>query len=227
MESVSENFDGLRILLADDPPLCSMGAECLITESGVGRVVCMVESPEQLIERLSVLQIDLLVTDYSMPSRRFGDGLQLLRYLKTHYPALPVIVLTMISNPAVLTSIWNAEVSGLVSKTGMAQELINAIKSAAIGRRCAAPLIRDQIGLDLWVNAMARLSPRESEVLRLFSGGLSGNEIADRLRRSKKTVSRQKIAGMRKLGVANDAEFFVYAKSHEDCFNKRLLGKSD
>jgi two-component system capsular synthesis response regulator RcsB len=215
-------LNGQRILLADDHPLCIMGTEQLIVENGLGSVICRVASPEQLIDRLSAERIDLVVTDYCMPSKKFGDGLQLLRYIKSHYPDLPVVVLTMISNPAVLISIWNAEVAALVSKNSTVHELVQAIQTAASGRRCAAALVRAQIGLDTWVNAESDLSPRESEVLRLFSEGLTGNEIANHLCRSKKTVSRQKISGMRKLGVTKDADFFVYEKSHADCFRRRL-----
>jgi two-component system capsular synthesis response regulator RcsB len=223
METDLDGAGGPRILLADDHPLCAMGVEQTIEADGVGHVVGRVETPEHMIDSLPMLRPDMVVTDYSMPSRRFGDGLQLLRYLKTHHPTLPVVVLTMASNPGVLNSIWAAGVAGLVSKNGPARELPQAIKAVISGRRCAAPTIRELIGLDPWLNAGTRLSPRESEVLRLFSSGLSGNEIANRLRRSKKTVSRQKIDGMRKLGVTNDAEFFVFAKMHEDSFKLRLM----
>jgi two-component system capsular synthesis response regulator RcsB len=227
MEIDLQGASGPRILLADDHPLCAMGVEQAIQQNGVGRVVARVETPEHMIESLPVLLPDMVVIDYAMPSRRFGDGLQMLRYLKAHHQSLPVIVLTMVSNPGVLNSIWSAGVAGLVSKNSPTRELILAIKTVASGRRCAATAVREQMGLDLWLNASARLSPRESEVLRLFSGGLSGNEIANRLRRSKKTVSRQKIEGMRKLGVANDAEFFVFAKMHEESFKRRLMNTND
>ncbi|WP_147479240.1 response regulator transcription factor, partial [Pseudomonas savastanoi] len=55
-----------------------------------------------------------------------------------------------------------------------------------------------------------KLSPRELEVLRLLSAGHTVGQIAAQLNRSKQTVSAQKVAAMRKLGLANDAALFIY-----------------
>lgn len=213
----------LHILVAEDHPLCAAGTAWVLQDHAVTCNVTQVDTPDRLIEQLRHDDIDLVITDYSMPSARFLDGLQMLRYLNNHFARVPIIVLTMERNPAVLSAIWGIGVCALVSKNSPFGDLIQAVRSAASGRRYVAPLIRDYIGLDTWVSARAQLSPCESEVLRLFSGGLTGNEIAERLRRSKKTVSRQKISGMRKLGVSNDAEFFAYAKMLDTCFNEHVI----
>nr|WP_274602784.1 MULTISPECIES: LuxR C-terminal-related transcriptional regulator [unclassified Stenotrophomonas] len=60
----------------------------------------------------------------------------------------------------------------------------------------------------------AVLSKRENEVLRMYAEGLSVIEIAERIGRSRKTVSTQKVAAMRKLNLATDAEVFHYAIAH-------------
>jgi two-component system capsular synthesis response regulator RcsB len=60
----------------------------------------------------------------------------------------------------------------------------------------------------------ARLSPRETEVLRLFASGLTVSSISERLSRSVKTVSSQKSVAMMKLGLKNDHDIFIYAREH-------------
>lgn len=52
------------------------------------------------------------------------------------------------------------------------------------------------------------LTPREREVLRCYLSGMSVAQIAEKFSRSNKTISTQKQAGYRKLGIRSDAEFF-------------------
>jgi two-component system capsular synthesis response regulator RcsB len=60
----------------------------------------------------------------------------------------------------------------------------------------------------------SKLSRRELEVVRLFVSGMTIKEIAERLNRSIKTISTQKNAAMRKLGIDRDSELFQYAQSN-------------
>jgi len=62
--------------------------------------------------------------------------------------------------------------------------------------------------------ASTELSPREAEVVRLYVSGLRVDEIAERLNRSKKTISTQKNRAMEKLGILRDADLFKYAAEH-------------
>jgi len=58
------------------------------------------------------------------------------------------------------------------------------------------------------------LSARETEVLRLFASGLTVSQIAIQLSRSVKTISRQKMDAMSKLGLKSDLEVYAYAREH-------------
>jgi two-component system capsular synthesis response regulator RcsB len=60
----------------------------------------------------------------------------------------------------------------------------------------------------------AKLSPRETEVLRLFASGYTVSEIARQLNRSVKTVSSQKMEAMNKLGIKSDLGIYAYAREH-------------
>jgi len=59
------------------------------------------------------------------------------------------------------------------------------------------------------------LSRNEREVLRLLLAGLTVSEIAQRRHRSVKTVSTQKVAALRKLGLRNDAEIYSLRRQLE------------
>lgn len=57
-------------------------------------------------------------------------------------------------------------------------------------------------------------SPKEMEVFRLYVGGLTVSQIAEKLNRSVKTVSTQKRQAMHKLGLEHDREMVAYAREH-------------
>ena len=208
----------LRIVLADDHPLFVVGVEAALRRQRLGRVVATAGCGDVLIDSLRSAACDLVITDFSMPAGRHGDGLRLLGYLARHFPCVPVVVLTSHVNPGVLASIAQQRVAGVISKAGMHGELSKAVRAAAGGRVYMSESVRLLIGLDnlARLRSLGKLSPRETEILRLLASGMSGDQIAHHIQRSKKTVSRQKRAGMRKLGVATDAEFFLYLRERDD-----------
>jgi two-component system capsular synthesis response regulator RcsB len=86
-----------------------------------------------------------------------------------------------------------------------------AIQAVHIGRRYFSPSVAHMMKSLPSATASSRLSQRESEVIALYVGGDSINAIAEKLQRSKQTISTQKINAMRKLGIETDADLFKYA----------------
>ncbi|VTR32784.1 Capsular synthesis regulator component B [Serratia fonticola] len=56
-----------------------------------------------------------------------------------------------------------------------------------------------------------KLTRREAEVIRLYVSGMSVNDIASQLKRTKQTISSQKTSAMRKLQISRDADLFRFA----------------
>jgi len=219
----------LKVVIADDHPLMLMGvADLLARDIGID-VRATATSPSELVAVLQKELPDVLVTDYSMPDDpRYGDGMAFIGYLLRQFPGLKILVLTMLSNPMIVASLYDLGVAGVVQKQHDHKELIRALRSVALGNRYhppgTLPTRRGNTGacasgttpvsLDARV---ASLSPREFEVLRLFAQGLAVGEVAEKLNRSIKTVSSQKTAAIKKLGVANNQELIAF------CTQNRLF----
>jgi len=181
-------------------------------------------SGRELLGVLAAQPCDLLITDFSMPYEDgSGDGLPLLRRVRRDYPKLPIIVLTMVHNPALTRGMLAAGVNGLVAKVAMMKELLLAIGAVMNGRTYICEVMREHV-LD-WSAARANgepeaaadpamLSQREAEVVRLYAQGLSVTQIAEYLHRSVKTVSQQKNDAMRKLGLTSNTQLFEYARAY-------------
>lgn len=207
----------LRIALSDDHPVVRAGVRALLeTASGLNedwKVVAEAANADELLNLLAETPLDLLITDFSMPGGRAGDGLTLIGMIRRRYPQLPVIVLTMISNAPVLRAIADAGVRGLLDKAAAASELPNVVRSVMQGREYYGEALRGSLEAGGEGEEHQALSPRETEVLRLFVAGNSVSEIAARLHRSKQTISRQKTDAMDKLGLRNDLDIYDYARS--------------
>lgn len=209
----------LNILIADDHPIFRIGLRVVIEQNADLHVVGEASSPEELAHLLASQPCDLLVTDFMMPADQQNDGLRLIERLRRGYPALPVVVVTMLNHAGLFRSILDLGVAGLLSKASLAGELPAAIREATNGGCYVARSVREALleARDGSLGALASsepLSPRELEVLRLLATGATVGEIAAHLNRSKQTVSAQKVSAMRKLGLTNDAALFIYLQEH-------------
>lgn len=207
----------LNIVVADDHPVLLAGMEHLL-QAAPGLVVAgLVRDSTELVDLLSRTPVDVAVCDFSMPNGRYGDGVTLLRFLQRRFPSLRLVVLTGMESPLVLRSIQKAGVSCIVSKSDPLEQLLPAVEAASQGQSFISAEIARLVvedGEQGDVRDAEALSKRESEVLRMFAEGLSVLQIAERVGRSRKTISTQKIAAMRKLGLQRDADIFEYALAH-------------
>ena len=193
---------GIRVALADSAFIVSAEAD------NMDAVAALLE------QRLP----DLLITDFSMPGERFGDGLSYLEHVHVHHPTLPVVVLTMVRRPVVLQAMLDCGVLGLVDK-GASLSLLplaagKALKgeryiSEALTRLVEAPAQRS--GKNDLVQR-AQLSASERAVLELIGEGDTLKAIAETLDRSISTVSTLKTRAMTKLGLLNNADLLEFIR---------------
>jgi len=203
----------LRILIADDHPIVLAGIREVLAGELDLDVVGEAADPATLVELMGLTQPQAVITDYSMPGdERFGDGIKLISYLHRSFPDTRLLVLTMVSNPSLVAAMYAAGASGVVLKSHGLGSLVQALRTVLADRIHRPPgLLPVASAEPADADAVrARLSPRELEVIRLFTGGMSVGDIARQLQRSAKTVSTQKISAMRKLGVDSDQALIEY-----------------
>ncbi|WP_343078267.1 response regulator [Pseudomonas sp.] len=207
-------MDTLNVVIADDHPIVLVGVRELIERNARFRVMGDATCSNELVALLESEPVDLVITDFNMPGDSpYGDGLKLVEYLTRHFPKVRIVVLTMISNPLILTRLHEMGVLAVIQKNQLHDEIQAVLKAIARGNpvRSNGPqptsVLDDGADLD---ERFTRLSPKEHEILRLFVSGQSVNEIARGLNRSAKTISTQKISAMRKLEVSSDQDLLTY-----------------
>ena len=209
----------LRIIIADDHPVVRIGTKAVIESSGVGQVVAEASTVAELMTALGDHECDVLVTDYSMPGGAQADGFAMIAMIRRRFPELPVLMLSVSNNLAILRMVVATGVLGLVDKTSSMDELPTAIQTVQRGMPYVSQTLKeriDAIGTNSVEEGEAKpLSPREVEVLRLLGSGMTVKEIALHLHKSVSTISRQKGDAMLKLGLKGDAELFDYLRDGE------------
>ena len=204
----------LNVVIADDHPIVLLGLLELIERDGRFRVVGQAIGSEGMVKLLEKQAVDLIVTDFSMPEESpYGDGLKLVEYLRRHYPAVRILVLTMVSSPMILTRLHELGVAGIIHKRHLHNEIevaLNAVIKGMEYQSYDSPPASLSDNLLTLNERFATLSPKEHEILRLFVSGQSVSDIARGQNRSTKTISAQKISAMRKLEVTSDQDLITF-----------------
>ena len=190
-----------KVLIADDHPVYLLGLQALIkTRTDLYEIIHEASTSDEVMEHLSRQPVDIIITDLSMPGKHVPDGLAMIETLLRRYPQTMVVVITMITNPALLTSLRRMGAHAVLHKNSLSTELLTALRSAT-HQRTSEP-----------VPPKAALTQREIEVVRMLLRGLTVNQISEQLSRTKQTISTQKNSAMRKLGATTDYELFQCAQ---------------
>jgi len=202
----------LRILIADDHPLIRKGLTQILADSVyVGRVD-EASSGAETMEHLRNAAFDLVILDISMPGK---DGLDVLKDIKTLYPKLPVIMLSIQQERQYAVRAFKAGASACLSKAGAPEELLEAIKQVAAGHSYISKAVGEALLEDVTGSQEGlphrHLSDREYQVFLLLASGKTLTEISEQLSLSVKTVSTYRARLLEKMGMQNNSQLTHYA----------------
>ena len=202
----------MRVVIADDHSVVRVGLRMLINASPQCVIVGEADSTDSLMDLLSSTPCDLLITDFSMPGGRQADGLKMLSTIQRHYPALPIILVTMFASVTTTRAVLAQGVLAIVAKTASVAELPQAITAVQEGRSYLSKSLRTMFTYSSHRLHESSLSAKEYEVVRMLASGMTVSEIAIHFKRSVSTISKQKNMAMRRLGIATDVDLFSYAR---------------
>jgi DNA-binding NarL/FixJ family response regulator len=139
------------------------------------------------------------------------SGIEVCRQLKSSYPLMKVIMLSMYEEYEYINRALQVGADGYLLKKVASSELVSAIRKANEGEKTFSPQVLDMIVTSFKEKTRDRqaesplgdLTSREYDVLSLMSEGLSNKEIASRLFVSPKTVEKVVSGIFRKLGVSS------------------------
>lgn len=204
-----------RVLIADDHRVVAQGLKTML--SAEFDLVGVVADGRAMVDAAKALRPDVIVADVSMPELNGIDALETLRHEGLD---VPVVFLTMHSQPGYARRALRAGAAGYVLKLAAPEELVQAIRAALDGGTFVSPALARAVfdtkeaGTSEAVERIALMTPHQRVILRLFAEGLSAKEIAKKLDISSRTVESHKYQIMESLGAQSSAELIRLAIRH-------------
>ncbi|RYG02863.1 MAG: response regulator transcription factor [Chitinophagaceae bacterium] len=202
-----------RLFIVDDHQLVVDGLRSLLINEPQFSIVGTCNKPAEVIPMLEENEVDILMTDVSMPGM---SGVELTRLVKKRFPHTRVLALSMFGERQVIREMIDAGISGYILKNTGKEELLTALEKISLGQN----FFGEEVTLELMKSfrqdgESAHLTNREIEIIRLIEQELSNKRIADMLFISERTVETHRKNIFRKTGTQSIVGLLKYAYDHK------------
>jgi DNA-binding NarL/FixJ family response regulator len=204
-----------RVVIADDHAMLRRGiCQIIETKKGVS-VVGEAGDGIELLNLLSTRPADLVILDISMPRMR---GIEAAREIRTAYPDIKILFLSMHKRKEYLYHAFSAGANGYLLKEDTDTEILTAMDTILAGKAFLSSILIKEMP-DILTDIVKSgfnspgktLSSREEEVLTLLAQGESNKKIADILCISTRTVEHHRASIMKRLDLRTLADLIKYA----------------
>lgn len=203
----------IRVVVAEDHALLRRGLERILETSGEVDLVGAAGDLPELLELVDRERPDVVITDIRMPPTGTDEGIRVASMLRERLPGCGVVVLSQHAEAAYALALLDGGAAGraylLKERIADEGELIAAVREVAAGgsridARVVEELVRGQRGPA--PSELARLTPRESEVLSEMAQGKSNAAIAASLVLSERAVEKHTNSIFSKLGLSEEPD---------------------
>lgn len=207
-----------RIIIADDHSLIRQGLKILVHTDATLSVVGEASNGQELLDRLQEQPADMVIVDITMPQL---NGIDAVAKIRTLYPQIAILVLTMHSGSHYFYQAMAAGADGYLMKDDSDLELLTAIGAIRTGKpyvssRLSTELAEGLIGgiRNHHTPPLDALSDREKQVLHLVVQGLSSKEIGNMLKLSPRTIDHHRASVLKKFKMKNTVDLVNHVISN-------------
>lgn len=201
----------IKILIADDHAIVREGLKQIVAQEIDMKVSGEAGNSIELFELLNKDTWDIIVLDINMPGK---SGLDALKDLKSNFPALPVLIMSMYSEEQYGIRALKAGAAGYLTKVSAPTELVVAIRKIISGGKYISQALAEKLAdfVDASYKKLAHenLSNREYEVMCKIASGKSGEQISDDLSISIHTFYTYRNRILEKMNLKSNVELTQY-----------------
>jgi len=208
----------IRVLFVEDHQLLAEALSAMLAREPDIEIVGVAGSVAQAKE-LARERLDVVLMDYRLPD---GTGADATRAIKARWPTARVVMLTALNDDETILESIQAGADGYLTKDRVVEDVVSAVRSANAGETLLPRSVI--VGIAQRVAAardrsaerqpIEPLTPRELEVLKALTEGLSTPEICDRLFIAPNTLRTHVQNIMGKLRVHSKLEAVAFALRH-------------
>jgi len=204
----------IRVLLADDHKLVRAGIRSLLARLPDVEVIAEASDGREAIRFVEKNEPQIVLMDLAMPEL---NGLEATQHLTRTFPKVRVIILSIYADEEHVYQALCAGAAGYLLKGAATEELELAIRSVARGETYLSPPVSKPVIMEyirrtnVGLNSRERLSPRQTQILKLIAEGKTTKQVALELAISVKTVETHRSALMMRVGVRDVAGLVRYA----------------
>jgi DNA-binding NarL/FixJ family response regulator len=222
MSTNMENSEVIKVIIADDHVLYRAGVKTALSSKKDMKVIAEADNGSHLLMLLKAIQPDVILLDIQMP---IMDGIAALSEIKRLYPAIKVIMLTMMDDHSMITKLMELGANSYLTKTSDSEIIYEAIKTCHEQEYYFNSLTNKALLSNLrqknpslpqkLVPEDAKLSEKEITVLKLMCEEKSTREIAEAVELSPRTVEAIRDKLKVKTGSKSTAGLIMYAVKHK------------
>lgn len=204
-----------RVFIVDDHELMRTGLKTVLNDQASIKVAGEAGSYEGLMKGLRSGKVDIVILDITLPDR---DGLDALKNIRTLFPNVHVLMLSMHPEERFAVRALRAGAAGYLNKQMAATELVKALEKISEGGKYISPELAEQLACEIGRKTEPlheSLTDREFEIFRLVSMGKTSSKIAKELSLSVNTITTYRIRILRKMKMRNNADVVRYALEHD------------
>ena len=208
----------IKVIIADDHAILRAGIKQILMATDDMEVVAEAKNAAEAIKFSSQFKADVLLLDIALPDR---SGIDALKFIKKDNAHIGVLMLSMYREDQYAVRALKSGASGYLCKQSASNELENAIRTIAKGKKYITPEVAEVLASHVETETQKQphelLSDREFETLTMIASGFSVSEIADKLSLSVKTVSMYRSRLLEKMHLKHNADITHYViKNHLD-----------
>ncbi|MFC5190955.1 response regulator [Algoriphagus aquatilis] len=204
------NFSELRLVHIDDHLLFAQGIYSLLGQETFIEELIHAENFQEGLKIAIHHQPDIILLDYFLPDSK---GIESIRQLREACPTSKVILLTMETNPEVITKCRNEGAVGFLPKSISKKELLDALKNVMEGIPTFPAVTEINPKVNRSQSKLNILSKREKQIANLIAEGFTSVEIAEKLFLSDLTVNTHRRNLIQKLGLKNSAQLVAFIEN--------------
>ena len=202
----------IKIGIVDDHAIVRAGLKQFFSDHVDLRVVGEAGSGREAIDLIRTTEIDVLVMDLAMPGQ---TGLDALAMIRAKAPDVGILILSGYPEEQYALNLIRQGASGYLNKECEPTEIVDAIRTIALGRRHITPAVAELLAQQLTrkgdVPAHEQLSEREFQVFLKLAKGETAGDVAKSLSLSVKTVSTYRTRLMEKMTLSSNSDLTYYA----------------